>query len=269
MEVSKDGETDWTKVAAVADVEWMELGDVKETKDVTFDLQKDIKGIRVYVEAANLTWNGYAIQELQISHNTKVADAPELKLPENGNYAAIAKLTSNVSKEVDRLASLIDGNHENGIWRKGITAGAKLEDYYQLNWDTPVTINQLKMVVTKARNQAPITWRVEVSKDGETGWTKVATVSKMEWLHLDGNKEIKDLAFNLQKDIKGIRVYVEGANATWGGYAIQELEVYNIKNPQTGDGMSFVPFALTMFMAAGVAVYTVVYQKDKKRGLDK
>jgi hypothetical protein len=82
------------------------------------------------------------------------------------------------------------------------------------------------LVVTKARNSAPTAWRVEVSVDGQNDWVEVGSVTDMKWKELGNVIESKNVTFDAQ-EIKGIRIWIDKANMTWGGYGMLEIEVYN------------------------------------------
>ena len=82
------------------------------------------------------------------------------------------------------------------------------------------------MAVTKARNQAPTAWRIEVSQDGQSGWTEIVSEKNVKWKELGGVIETLEMKFDTQEGIKGMRLWIDGANYEWGGYGIVELEVY-------------------------------------------
>ena len=100
-------------------------------------------------------------------------------------------------------------------------------DYYQFNWDSPISANKVIMSVQSAKNCAPTKWRVQVSADGQTGWTDVGSVSDIEWTQLGKVVETSGLTFARQENIKGVRVYVEAANNAWDGYSICEIDICN------------------------------------------
>ena len=114
----------------------------------------------------------------------------------------------------------------NVTWRAGNAEDIEGKDYYQFNWSEEVSVNKLIMAVTKARNQAPTAWRIEVSKDGESGWTEVASVTDMKWKELGNVMESQETKFDTQEGIKGVRVWIDKANFIWGGYGILEIEAY-------------------------------------------
>lgn len=230
IEVSEDGSTNWKEVASVTNVTWKELGAVAETKELSFDIQKDIKGLRIYIDKSSVDvstdrWGGYWISELEV-YNT---------IPSDGNYAATAVVSSNKGLSNANLLMLNDGINEentNGFWVNA-PLDTTLNDYYQFDWDYPITVGQVNLSTTKARHQGPSAWRIEVTKDGNI-WTKVASVSDVTWKELGGVVEKYTLLFGIQKDIKGLRVYIEKTSVDtgtdrWAGYWLCELEIYERK----------------------------------------
>ena len=216
IQVSKDG-TNWSdNVYSVSGLSWTAWGDI-ETKAFVFATRENIKGLRLYIDAANLSWGEYDIFELELYYDLDL------------NYAPSSTVTSN--KSVSNLQYVTDGDYSNtanvnGVTKDNFTPG---EHYYQFNWANPVSVNNVVMFVTNARNFAPTAWHIEVSADGETNWTTVASVTQHMWQHLTGGLENYELPFALQENIKGLRVYVDGYNeiGTWGGYGILEFEIYN------------------------------------------
>ena len=284
IQVSEDGTSNWTEVASVEDIAWLNLGDVIETSELTF-AKKTVKGIRVYVEKANLAWNGYTILDIAGYNDPNVPDpTPEGSgqqpggsgqepggsgqeqetpaVPKNGNYATIATITA--SAKTDRLDSLKDENKDYGSWRAGAAADIEGKDYIQFNWKNAISVSEVVMTVTKARNCAPTAWRVQVSADGENDWKEVASVKDIKWMQLGDVKETSKATFASQKDIKGLRIYIDKANLVWGGYGMQEIEIFNqadAESPKTGDTMPIVPvMALAVVSLAGAVVFN-----DKKR----
>ena len=211
IQVSKDGESNWTDVASVSGIVWTQAGDVKETSELTFALQ-NIKGLRVYIDGANLAWGGYAIQEFEAYND------PTLY---GGNYALTSHVTTNTGADTSYLNN---GNYEGDTWRSGAVNG----DYYQFNWDNAISINKVAMVTSKSHYTLPTAWSVQVSTDGETGWTEVASASGLSSYEYGDVKETSELIFAHQENIKGVRVCIDAAptNTSWNGYGIREIEMY-------------------------------------------
>lgn len=224
IQVQKDEDDtgEWKKVGEY-EIEWKMNTEHVEYAKMDISDGQGIIALKMIVKDANLSWKHYVIQKV---HIYKEGEKPGTGTVQTSNDALSASVSTNIESEVDRLESLVDGDRAMGIWRQGLSEGASVSDYYQLNWDNPISAKRVNLVVTKARNQGPTKIRVQVSKDGSTGWTDVATVSEIEWKQLGNVQESERITFERQKDIKGIRIWVENANLTWGGYAIQEIEVY-------------------------------------------
>ena len=211
IQVSKDGESNWDEAASVSGITWYEAGDVKETSELTFSLQANIKGLRVYIDAANLAWGGYTIQEMEAYNESALYDT---------NYALSSTITTNTGATIQYLNN---GNYDGDCWRSGKVNG----DYYQFNWANPISTNKVVMVTSKSHYTLPTQWHVEVSKDGQTGWTQVAatTVSSHEYGDVKLHTEV---VFAMQENIKGVRVCIDAdpTSTNWSGYGIRELEIY-------------------------------------------
>ena len=211
IQVSKDGESNWDEATSVSGIAWTQLGKVFETSELAFPSQTNIKGLRVYIDAANLVWGGYTIVEMEAYDDPALYDA---------NYALTSTITTNTGANTSYLNN---GNYESDTWRSGTPNG----DYFQFNWASPISANKLTMVTSKSHYCLPTEWHVEVSKDGETGWTQVAAASVSS--HEYGDVKLHTtVTFALQENIKGVRVCIDAppTNTGWGGYGIREIEIY-------------------------------------------
>lgn len=227
LQVQKEGE-EW-KTVGKYEIEWKLLTPTPEYAKLPISDGNGIVGLKVIVEDANLMWKHYVIQKIHIYKDGEPYDekaavvVPDANLE---NYAPSAKVTTNANP--DRLEHMNDGNAmDTGIWRPGDATDIEGKDYYQLNWNQSISVSSVVLAVTKGRNCAPTSLRVEVSKDGQSGWTEVAAVSDIAWTQLGDVKERHKIEFELQEGIKGLRVWIDKANLTWGGYSFLELEVYD------------------------------------------
>lgn len=98
------------------------------------------------------------------------------------NLARSASITTNVSYEFPRpLTNINNGERYDNTWRGELTTNVNLTDYYQFNWDTPVSVNLLTLWTAEGMKQAPTGWTIYVSEDGEENWQKVDSVSDLRW----------------------------------------------------------------------------------------
>ena len=228
LQVQKEN-GEW-KPAGEYEIEWKLLTSPPEYAKLPISDGEGIIALKVIVEDANLMWRHYVIQKIHIYKEGEPYDANAVaatKAPGAGNYGTSAKLTSNANPQT--LERLNDGKYDNGdsgIWRVGEAADIEGKDYYQLNWNQPISVTEVVLAMTKARNCAPTSWRVEVSKDGQNNWTEVAAIQDVQWKQLGNVIEAQNVMFDTQEGIKGIRVWIDKANLVWGGYTILELEVY-------------------------------------------
>ena len=227
LEVQKEGEA-W-KPAGEYEIEWKLLTPTPEYAKLPISYGEGITALKVTVEDANLMWRHYVIQKIHIYKQGEPYDANVAVVSPDfgaGNYALSAQVTTNANPS--GLGRINDGNpQDTNIWRPGEDTEIEGRDYYQLNWWQPISAKKVVMVVTKGRNCAPTSWRIEVSKDGQGGWTEVAAVKDIKWKELGDVIETQTVEFALQEGIRGIRIWIDKANLVWGGYSFLELEVYN------------------------------------------
>ena len=229
IQVLKEG-GEWKKVGDY-EINWKLLTSTPEYAKLAIPEGDGVIAVKMIVKDANLKWKHYVIQKVHIYKEGEPYDAEAaivVQKPKKGNLATSATASSNANPQ--KLEQMNDGKYDNGnstIWRPGEAADMEGKDYYQLNWSEAISANKVTMVVTKARNCGPTAWRVEVSKDGQSGWTEVGSVTGIKWKELGNVIESQDVTFDTQEGIKGIRVWIDKGNYTWGGYGFLELEVYN------------------------------------------
>lgn len=67
IEVSADGKNAWTKVASSGDVAWTTSDGNAEHHVIKMPVQRDVKGMRVRINAAASTWGSYYITEIAVT----------------------------------------------------------------------------------------------------------------------------------------------------------------------------------------------------------
>ena len=242
IQVSKDGSS-FSEVCKVSK-EWKD-NDNLQSKNTQFDLQEDIVAMRVVITKANLSWNHYAVLELEVGQTEEgfvASDITGTTQEEGGNnptnegvytddngttqYAKAATVTYNDNvMDGKGLSQVADGNY---------TTTYVSEDnpdmknqYIQFAWNEPIDINMVTLYSqycgTKYRDgQAPTAWTIQVSKDGTT-FTDVCQVSK-KWRSND-NLQSKSAQFDLQGDVVAVRIVITEAKLDWNHYAISEIEI--------------------------------------------
>lgn len=96
--------------------------------------------------------------------------------------------------------------------------------YLYLDWDEAQSFDTFIMKAAYGKNQAPTNWELEVSADGESGWTTVANSGDVIWNGDDWHVEDKTLHFP-EVHGKALRIKINSANLTWNHYAINEVIV--------------------------------------------
>lgn len=96
--------------------------------------------------------------------------------------------------------------------------------YLYLDWEDTQTFDTFIMKTAYSQGQAPTNWDLEVSADGETGWTHVASSGDIAWDGIDWHVEEYKLTFSPVQG-KALRIKINNANLQWDHYAINEVLV--------------------------------------------
>lgn len=233
---STDGKN-FTDITTI-DHQWND-NDELQSKSIKILKQSNVVAVRIVILAANLNWNHYAINEIEIGL------APNGYIPsdrigyENDNkkssiykdvngvvqYASASEITYSKDMSGLGLSNLIDKNLKTTYVSED--KPNMKNQYIQFKWNSPVDINMVTLYTQYCGTffkdgQAPTKWKILVSKDGEK-FFNVGTVTK-KWRSND-NVQSKTLQFKLQKDITVVRVVIEEAKLDWGHYAISEIEI--------------------------------------------
>lgn len=224
----KKANGNWRKVAEY-EIEWKMYTGTPEYAKLKIPQGTGISGLKFIVKDANLSWSHFVIQKIHIYQEF---ENYALKVPDKD------RITNLTLAEIDNIEYINDGKYGASAWRKMKDYSAQIQDSYGYVWDTPIAVNRVTMTVRQGINQAPTAWRVEVSRDKGSTWTQVASISDVKWTTSTQDKTIdesKDLDFALQEGINGLRVCVVAANLSpgWGGYGIDEIEVYHVRTDQT------------------------------------
>ena len=141
---------------------------------------------------------------------------------ENLALSATASASEDAVAAGAAAAQINEGDRTWSLARSATTLDG-VNDYYQLNWDTPVSVDQV-VLFNQYSGQAPTAWTVFVSTNGDN-WVEVAATENVTWTaeQLEG----KTLSFAQQNNVVALRVQINAANLDWGHYCIYEIEVYN------------------------------------------
>ncbi len=97
--------------------------------------------------------------------------------------------------------------------------------YVYFDWNEAQNLNMVTLKAAYGQGQAPTNWDVEVSENGETGWSKVASSGDVSWLSNDWKVESKTLMFPKVTGQKAVRLKINSANLTWNHFAINEVVI--------------------------------------------
>ncbi len=240
IQTSSDG-TVYTDMATVTS-DWKDTDDL-QSKEARFTLSGTYRYLRVLILEANLSWNHYAINEIEFSKKTGGEEGGSVKGYEDSNgtiqYAKEATITyHDEAMSGMGLLQVADGDYATAYVSEDDPDMTK--QYIQYTWAAPIDINLVTLYsqycgAQGKAGQAPTEWSIQVSKDG-VNYTEVCKVTN-EW---HGNDEVqsKNALFTLQEDITAMRVFITKANLDWKHYVITELEAGKAKE-------GFVPTDIT------------------------
>jgi len=212
IEVSQDGTTGWLKVGSSGNVAWQSNNNTVESRTIRFPEISGYKGVRVKINNANLNWNHYAVNGIQVS------SLWSMNLP--SNKALYATASASNGKDI---SSIKDGNDNSAYVSKD---NPTFPTYLNLKWDDPQSFNSVILKTYFGQGQGPTSWDIEVSDDGENNWTKVAESGNVTWVNNSNTVEEKLVTFPIVSNKKGMRIKVKSANLTWSHFAVNEVEVY-------------------------------------------
>ena len=121
------------------------------------------------------------------------------------------------------LSSMIDNNAYTAMQSQNAPA---FPQYLYLDWAEKQTFDTVVLKSSYAKGQAPTSWDIEISADGVSNWTKVASSGDVEWENNDWHIEDHALSFP-KAEAKALRVKINSANLQWKHYAINEILVYD------------------------------------------
>lgn len=262
IQTSSDG-TVYTDMATVTS-DWKDTDDL-QSKEVRFTLSGTYRYLRVLILEANLSWNHYAVNEIEFSKKTGGEEGGSVKGYEDSNgtiqYAKEATITyHDEAMSGMGLLQVADGDYATAYVSEDDPDMTK--QYIQYTWAAPIDINLVTLYsqycgAQGRAGQAPTEWSIQVSKDG-VNYTEVCKVTN-EW---HGNDEVqsKNALFTLQEDITAMRVFITKANLDWKHYVITELEAGKAKEgfvptDITGETSQDEPIDKTYKDANGVTQY--------------
>ncbi|WP_377267601.1 ricin-type beta-trefoil lectin domain protein [Peterkaempfera sp. SMS 1(5)a] len=161
-----------------------------------------------------LTTNSYA------THVDVAADSANTDLAIPTTSRPSTTTTTNIASGYT-ASSATDGNF--GTFFKS-TQSATFPQNLAVTWPAPHAVSGVTIVCDYCQGQAPTGWSVQVSADGSTNWTTVATSGVVSWQHDDNSNESRLVSFPAQT-VQGVRVQIGSANNQFGQYQIDEMEV--------------------------------------------
>ena len=210
LEVSADGQSDWTPVASSGQVQWQSNDWHVDSHTMTFD-PVQAKALRIRIDSANLEWNHYAINEIQV-WNSGTA-------PVGVNVAS--ETTSEWNSPNGGL--LTDGDRYAAAQSKDRPG---FPEPIVLRWTRPVSLNRVDLYSWYARHQAPTSVSIQVSCDDGATWQEVLPQTALEWMYEDETLECSSLSFPRVDGVTQLKLTVHDGNLKWKHFAINELEAY-------------------------------------------
>ncbi|HYY11001.1 MAG TPA: family 16 glycosylhydrolase [Kineosporiaceae bacterium] len=139
------------------------------------------------------------------------------------NLARLATASATTVNSNFPVTRLNDGQDQTGYLSAD---NPSFPQYATLKWVSGQTFNTVNLKSAWSQGQAPKNWDIEVSDDGDTGWTKVASSGDVTWSKNDSTVETKTVKFATVRNKKGVRLKVNSAYLSWNHYYITEFEVF-------------------------------------------
>ncbi|HET8894856.1 MAG TPA: ricin-type beta-trefoil lectin domain protein [Gaiellaceae bacterium] len=205
VQVSANGTSGWTTMGTSGTVSWLYNDNSYESYLVSFPALT-AKGVRIQINSANNQWNQYQVDELEV-------------IPANGAPAATATTTSLRSGDSASAAN-------SGVWDTFFKSASAptFPQYYTLQWPAPQTVGAVSLVCDYCGGQAPTNWNVQISTNGVSNWTTVASSGTVTWPGPnDGTRQIDVVSF-APVTVEGVRLKINNANLAFGQYQIDQVE---------------------------------------------
>ena len=153
----------------------------------------------------------------------------QMQMPEgvemdDANLALKATAESTSIDDSAAIGNINDGDEWTGI--KSMKNPA-YPQYITLKWETAQSFDEVGLLGIYAQGQNPTNWDIEVSKDGENDWTRVASSGDVKWETNDDRAEKKSIEIPRQTQMQGLRIKINNANTEWGAYYVTELQVFD------------------------------------------
>ncbi|WP_233146912.1 right-handed parallel beta-helix repeat-containing protein [Paenibacillus selenitireducens] len=155
-----------------------------------------------------------------------ITPLPKPPGPAVGNLAPLATASASIATlSGSSIKGLNDGLYDKA-W-SSVDKGVTFPNYITLDFGArTVTVNNMKVVTRFGTGQGVTSLDIE-AYDG-TSWIPVKTGVQWVWQSNDQTNETKSVDFTATSASK-FRLKMNGANLKWGNFAINELELYNLK----------------------------------------
>ncbi len=139
------------------------------------------------------------------------------------NKARTAAVTASSQNNSYPAANLADANLRTTYQS---TNNSGFPQNLTFKWSTDQTLKQVALRSTYGQGQGITSFDIQVSDDGTTGWTTIASSGPLTWNSNNHAAETKIVSFPEASGKKGLRLVVKQANLQWSHFAVNELEVY-------------------------------------------
>jgi hypothetical protein len=172
----------------------------------------------IVVGGQRATWSTLGLQTNAYATNVDVDGVPPAP-----NLATSATSSTTSIRSGDTAAAANDGDPYT-FFKSAMNP--TFPQHETLTWTTPQSLSSVTYVCDYCQGQGLTNWDIQVSTDGSTNWTTVASSGNVGWSHYDGTRESHTVSFTSVSNIKGMRLKINGANLDFGQYQIDEVEVF-------------------------------------------
>lgn len=255
--LGREADGEWKSLGLV-NVTWYGNSEAPEYVDIPVNAV-GITEFKLLLNNANLEWNHYVINELQLLGGEVDSNAmeeapppvtppaedtpdgeqnPPTTAPTEPPPSTASLSGANLVEEavVSYNDAVMSGQGLQNIKTVGSSGAYVSEDapnmaeqYIQFNWEEAVSFDRVILSsqycgTATEEGQAPTAWEIYVSENGTDGWTKVAESGTVSWASGDS---LQDMAtdFETVSDVLGVRVKITAANLSWNHYAVYSIQI--------------------------------------------
>ncbi len=183
------------------------------------------------------SWNKVAVETVKVyldkgdnsivlyNDSAYAPDIDKIVVRSSENIASKAEVkVSNSTLLLNRKADKINDSDMTTTYQS--SNSYELPEYIEFNWKEPVSVSKVKLFNTYGEMQGITDFDIEVLRDLQGDWEKVASSEYIDWDYDVAVLENREVEFDTRDDVIALRLKVKEANSEWNHYAVNEVEIY-------------------------------------------